>query len=150
MTKTSTTLHFSQIIKVNKLVYFSKIKLIYETFFHKGICKLQAFDIPIDCLVLVSPRTSVKNLYDIISEKLNLYLQAVKQCYLNYFQVSFDSFSFPSQFKSILIVYIIKNETNFKAEVYHFLLYVPLLSANMILTTVYPNNHNEDQLGKFI
>ena len=55
---------------------------------HKGVCKLQSLDIPIDCLVLINPNTNVSNLHDIISEKLNLYLQTVKQCYINYFQVN--------------------------------------------------------------
>ena len=54
---------------------------------HKGICRLQTFNIPIDCLVVIKSETKVANLADIILEKLNQHLQAVKNCYKNYYQV---------------------------------------------------------------
>ena len=54
---------------------------------HKGVCRLQTFDMPIDCLVLVEATSRVDNLYEIVLEKLNMHLQAIKQCYIDYYQV---------------------------------------------------------------
>ncbi len=90
---------------------------------HKGICRLQTFIIPIDCLVLVDLNTSLNNLYEIILEKLNLHLQAVKQCFIAHYQ----------------------NENYFKPETFHFLIDNQNLN-NLILTCVYPSNKTDDNL----
>lgn len=61
---------------------------------HKGVCQLQTTLIPIDCLVLVDLETKFENLYEILLEKLNLHFQAIKQCYLKYYQVIYSKKSF--------------------------------------------------------
>ncbi len=55
---------------------------------HKGICRCQTFKIPLDCLIFVNASTNLNNLYELIVDKVNLHLQAVKQCYLTYYQVN--------------------------------------------------------------
>ncbi|CAF0912138.1 unnamed protein product [Brachionus calyciflorus] len=86
---------------------------------HKGICRIQAFKIPIDCLVLVDPQTKIENLAEIILEKLNQHLQSVKNCYKSYYQ----------------------NESNFKAETFHF-----YTNQDFLITCVYPNTFQDDSL----
>jgi len=92
---------------------------------HKGICRLESFIIPIDCLVLVDSNSNLSNLYEIMLEKLNLHLQAIKQCYVAHYQ----------------------NENVFKPETYHFLVEnTNLNQSNLILTCVYPSNKSDENL----
>jgi hypothetical protein len=85
---------------------------------HKGICRLETFFIPIDCLVLVETSTDIRNLHEIITEKVCSYVQAISHCYLSYYQ----------------------NELNFRAQAFHFLV------DNYIITCVYPSNKQDDEL----
>jgi hypothetical protein len=58
-------------------------------------------------------------------EKLNLHLQAIKQCYVAHYQ----------------------NENVFKPETYHFLVEnTNLNQSNLILTCVYPSNKSDENL----
>lgn len=89
---------------------------------HKGICRLQNFTIPIDCLVLADPKTKISSLYEIVIEKLILHLQAVKQCYLSYYQ----------------------NENDFVAQTYHFR--IENQKSALIITCIYPSTQNDESL----
>jgi hypothetical protein len=93
---------------------------------HKGVCHLQNTFIPIDCLVLVDSNTKLDNLFDILLEKLNLHFQAIKQCYLKYYQ----------------------KEDNFVPETYHYCIDNQINSntSNLIVTCIYPSNLADDAL----
>lgn len=92
---------------------------------HKGVCRLQTFEIPIDCLLFVDTTISIEKLYDIILDKLTLHLQAIKQCYFSYYQ----------------------NENDFRAQTYYFII-DNQNSTNVVLTCVYPSNHTDDSLAQ--
>ena len=124
---------------------------------HKGICRLQPYHIPIDCLVFVNPNLKLDRLNEILFEKLSLHLQTIKQCFITYFQVrgNWELGILSLIFLSLILfnsILSLKNESNFEPQTYHYLIgnqsSTSSSNSNLIITCVYPSNHTDDQLGK--